>query len=463
MLAPGRDAARSLVRRIASLVAVAVATTGLASMVAVVQGAVVAQPAAAAPYLGSAARLSLHHPIVNMAATPTAKGYWLVASDGGIFAFGDAHFHGSTGGRRLDRPIVGMTPTRTGRGYWLVASDGGIFAFGDARFHGSTGGKRLDRPIVGMAATPTGHGYWLVASDGGIFAFGDARFHGSTGGKHLNQPIVGMAATASGKGYWMVASDGGIFAFGNAHFYGSAGNQRLAQPVVGMSPRRSGGGYWLVAQDGGIFTYGSARFYGSAAGAMAGQAAVGMVASPKNDGYWIASQWGGVSAGTPSGMHRDPNLMPRVSAISAELVTRINLERTARGLHTLSTDPTLQSAATAWASYLALTHQFKHQSLSKLLLLAPGRFAEVGENLYGGGGAGAMDAGTAHNTLMHSDEHRSNILLPEERMVGVGAACINGLLIVVEEFATPFGIPLNAHPVPPLNPIAAGNEGGASC
>jgi hypothetical protein len=463
MLAPGKDAARSLVRRIASLVAVAVAATGLAGVAAVVQGAVVAQSAAAAPYLGSAARLSLRHPIVNIAATPTAKGYWLVASDGGIFSYGDAHFYGSTGGMHLNQPIVGMTPTRTGRGYWLVASDGGIFAFGDARFHGSTGGMRLDRPIVGMAATPTGHGYWLVASDGGIFAFGDAHFHGSTGGMRLDRPIVGMAATATGSGYWMVASDGGIFAFGNAHFYGSAGNRHLVQPIVGMSARHTGGGYWLVARDGGIFTYGSARFYGSAAGRMAGQAAVGMVASPKNDGYWIASQWGSVSAASPTGMHTDPNLTPRLSAISAELVKRINVERTARGLHTLFTDPLLQSVATAWATYLAWTGQFTHQDLSKVLFTAAGRFAEVGENLYGGSGSAAMDAGTAHNTLMRSDEHRSNILLPEERVVGVGAACLNGALIVVEEFATPFGIPLNSHPVPPLNPIAAGGDGGASC
>ena len=80
-----------------------------------------------------------------------------------------------------------------------MASDGGIFAFGDAGFYGSTGGMHLNRPIVGMAATPSGNGYWLVASDGGIFAFGDAAFHGSTGGMHLNQPIVGMAADATGQ------------------------------------------------------------------------------------------------------------------------------------------------------------------------------------------------------------------------------------------------------------------------
>src|SRR5579864_8866529 len=132
-------------------------------------------------------------------------------------------FFGSTGGLPLNQPIVGMASTLSGRGYWLVASDGGIFAFGDAAFHGSTGGVRLVQPIVGMAATPSGKGYWLVASDGGIFAFGDAAFYGSTGGVRLAQPIVGMVATPSGHGYWLVASDGGIFSYGDATFYGSTG------------------------------------------------------------------------------------------------------------------------------------------------------------------------------------------------------------------------------------------------
>src|ERR687888_417845 len=74
-------------------------------------------------------------------------------------------------------------------GYWLVASDGGIFSFGDARFFGSTGNLRLNRPIVAMAATPSGQGYWLAASEGGIFSFGDAGFFGS-------QPASGVAVVA---------------------------------------------------------------------------------------------------------------------------------------------------------------------------------------------------------------------------------------------------------------------------
>jgi hypothetical protein len=42
-----------------------------------------------------------------MAATPDGKGYWLVASDGGIFAY-DEPFFGSMGGRPLNKPVVGM-------------------------------------------------------------------------------------------------------------------------------------------------------------------------------------------------------------------------------------------------------------------------------------------------------------------------------------------------------------------
>jgi len=61
-----------------------------------------------------------------------------------------------------------------GSGYRFVASDGGVFSFGDANFFGSMGGTPLNRPVVGMATTPSTNGYWLVASDCGIFSFGDA-------------------------------------------------------------------------------------------------------------------------------------------------------------------------------------------------------------------------------------------------------------------------------------------------
>jgi len=205
-------------------------------------------------------------------------GYWLVASDGGIFSFGGVNFFGSTGGQLLNKPIVGMASTPNGNGYWLVASDGGIFSFGGVNFFGSTGGQHLNQPIVGMASTSDGNGYWLVASDGGIFSFGDANFFGSTGGQHLNQPIVGMASTPDGNGYSLVASDGGIFSFGDAKFFGSTGGRSLNKPIVGMASTSDGNGYWLVASDGGIFAFGDAAFLGSTGGQSLNKPIVGMAA-----------------------------------------------------------------------------------------------------------------------------------------------------------------------------------------
>jgi L,D-peptidoglycan transpeptidase YkuD (ErfK/YbiS/YcfS/YnhG family)/ribosomal protein L24E len=201
---------------------------------------------------------------VALVRTPDGKGYWVAASNGAVYAFGDARSYGSMAGTTLQQPVVGMAATPDGKGYWLVASDGGIFAFGDAKFHGSMGNRTLNKPIVGMAATPDGKGYWLVASDGGIFAFGDAKFHGSTGNIALNDPVVGMATTPDGLGYWLVASDGGVFSFGDAKFHGSTGNITLNRPVVNMATTSDGEGYWLVASDGGVFSFGDASFFGSA-------------------------------------------------------------------------------------------------------------------------------------------------------------------------------------------------------
>ena len=67
-----------------------------------------------------------------------------------------------------------MVPTRDGGGYWLIASDGGLFAFGDAGFHGSLGAAPPSSPIVGVAPTPDGGGYWMLEAGGTVHGFGDA-------------------------------------------------------------------------------------------------------------------------------------------------------------------------------------------------------------------------------------------------------------------------------------------------
>ncbi len=117
-----------------------------------------------AGFYGSTGAIRLVAPAVAMAPSSDGQGYWFVAADGGIFAFGDAPFYGSTGQLNpalppggsnsvvpLNKPANGLVVTPDGKGYWVVASDGGVFTFGDAGFVGSLGGNPLPSPIVAIA------------------------------------------------------------------------------------------------------------------------------------------------------------------------------------------------------------------------------------------------------------------------------------------------------------------------
>jgi len=157
-----------------------------------------------------------------------------VGNSEGTVLGSSANFLGSTGCLTLNKPIVGMaaspdttdvgsnTACNSGPlgpgGYWLVASDGGMFAFGNAPFLGSTGCLVLNEPIVGM----------MVSTDTTTVGNKSACLprNGPGGSFHL----------APG-GYTMVASDGGVFAFGNAPFGGSLpGSGISVNDVVGIAP-----------------------------------------------------------------------------------------------------------------------------------------------------------------------------------------------------------------------------------
>ena len=207
----------------------------------------------------------------------TDHGYWLVGADGGIFSFGSAQFHGSTGSLKLQRPIVGITPTSDRQGYWLEASDGGVFAFGDAGFYGSLPGlgfapagsvgsaPKLSAPIVGMVPSADGGGYFMVSSDGGVFAFGDAQFAGSCPGIGGCQgSAVAVIPDASGQGYWIATSNGNVYSFGDAPYFGAPGIQ--SSPVTSAVRTPDGGGYWILLADGTVYNYGDAQYLGGASG-----------------------------------------------------------------------------------------------------------------------------------------------------------------------------------------------------
>ena len=236
-----------------------------------------------AQFYGSTGGMHANKPVVGMAADARrrgATGWWPPTA--GSSASATPAFYGSTGGITLNKPIVGMAATPDGRGYWLVASDGGIFAFGDAGFYGSTGGtapEQADRRHGGHARRPGLLAGGLRRRDlrlrrrrllrldrghhpqqAGRRHGGDARRPGLLAGRlrrrdlqlrrrraSTGPPAASPSTSRSsawrpppdGKGYWLVASDGGMFSFGDAHFYGSTGGLVLNKPVVGMSTSMS--------------------------------------------------------------------------------------------------------------------------------------------------------------------------------------------------------------------------------
>lgn len=271
-----------------------------------------------APAFGSTQGVALNAPIVDIAAAPDGSGYWEVASDGGVFAFGGATYAGSLGNIRLNQPIVAMAPTRTGRGYWLVAADGGVFSFGDATYQGSTGGHAPPDRVVTIVAAPVGAGYWLVTSGGTVFAFGTAIARGDLSTNPQPNPVVGMAATPAGDGYWLATSDGGVFTFGGARFAGSLGGQRQDEPVVGVESAGNGG-YWLVNRDGAVHSFGGAVFAGAATNVC--KDAVVAMSARSGGGYWlVTSPLGGADLGSS-----DP--LARSAAESAQLTSLLRLRQ----------------------------------------------------------------------------------------------------------------------------------------
>ena len=214
---------------------------------------------------GDLAGQKLGGPIVSLAGTPAGRGYWMVAADGGVFAFGDASFLGAPAGQ-LRSPAVHLEPTPSGKGYWILSAAGEVFPFGDAAFRG----QLFPVPVnaVGLAATPSGLGYWIATADAQVFAFGDAVLQAVTGASlpagdapspppKPTGPTVAIAASPDGKGYWLLGRDGGVFSVG-VPFHGSVGDRQPYAKAVDLRPTDSGAGYYVAGTDGAVFAFGDA-------------------------------------------------------------------------------------------------------------------------------------------------------------------------------------------------------------
>ena len=91
---------------------------------------------------------------VRIAATPDGQGFYVLATDGSVHAYGDAVQRGDAA---LPHPAVAMAVTADGGGYWVFDANGCTQGFGDAAtFSASVCGTKLNGPILDAAATPIG-------------------------------------------------------------------------------------------------------------------------------------------------------------------------------------------------------------------------------------------------------------------------------------------------------------------
>jgi hypothetical protein len=232
----------------------------------------------AAAFYGSMGGTPLQRPVVGITPSASRTGYWLVASDGGIFSFGNSSYYGSIPGvglhpagsglpNSLNAPIVGMVPSVSGHGYFMVASDGGVFAFGDAHFAGSCPGiGGCVGSAVSVMPDSTGKGYWLVTNVGAVYAFGDAQFYGAPPAQSV--PVVDAVPTPDWRGYWLLYANGDVDGFGDATTQGAPlGYVNGFNPASAIFPTADGKGYWVASGRGDVFAYGDAPYLGSEAAA----------------------------------------------------------------------------------------------------------------------------------------------------------------------------------------------------
>ena len=230
-----------------------------------------------AQFYGSTGSLKLQRPVVGIVPTRDDGGYWLDASDGGVFSFGDTQFYGSIPGlglhpagsglpNSLNAPIVGMVPSNDDGGYFMVASDGGVFAFGDAHFAGSCPGiGGCSGAAVAVMPDASGNGYWLVTQIGNVYTFGDASYYGAPG--NTGSSVTSAVRTPDGGGYWILTANGTVYNYGDAVNYGdAAGSFGGLNPATAIFTTSDGGGYWIASANGTVDNYGDAPNDGGMSG-----------------------------------------------------------------------------------------------------------------------------------------------------------------------------------------------------
>jgi hypothetical protein len=158
----------------------------------------------------------------------------MVSSDGGVFAFDDAHFAGSCPGiGGCQGSAVAVIPDASGRGYWIATNNGNVYSFGDAPYLGAPGIQ--SSPVTSAVRTPDGAGYWILLADGTVYNYGDAEYLGGASGLGGLNPAAAIYATADGGGYWLATASGAVDSYGDAPNEGGMAGSPLNAPIVAAS------------------------------------------------------------------------------------------------------------------------------------------------------------------------------------------------------------------------------------
>jgi hypothetical protein len=121
------------------------------------------------------------------------------------------------------------------------------------------------------------------------------------------------------------------------------------------------------------------------------------------------------------------NVAVASSSQESDLVSRINAERSARGLRTVVVKSDLVAVARAWSDHMAAEGAISHDP--NLPNEVEG-WTALGDNV----GKGPT-VGTVHEAFMKSDAHRSIIIDSRFNQVGVGVTQAGDLLYVTQVFA----------------------------
>jgi hypothetical protein len=164
----------------------------------------------------------------------------MVAKDGGVFAFGDAHFEGSCATiAGCDAAAVAVVLDATDGGYWLLLSNCDMVPFGNAPniADGNCESSAAANELVATSAarTPSGEGYWVLLDNGTTFPEGDAKDLGAPNARQMtttHNPAVAIVPTADGSGAWVVLANGDVDPLGDAPTLGDLSGTALSAPIT---------------------------------------------------------------------------------------------------------------------------------------------------------------------------------------------------------------------------------------